>query len=240
MTTGRVNSTSAMLCVPGAIPLLERHAATLAGRAGVHLQLTDGKPCLPAHTVPSLVASDGNFARSRSEVGHFDPEDIRKEWQAQIEVFMDLGLAPTHIDTHHHVHKDPAIFEVFLAIARRYRIAARALNPAQVSSLRSAGVPCVDHCQTNWYGNTSAVSLIACLSEAWRTVGPTGTVELMCHPGQIDADLPLRSRYVAERQLELDILCSTDLTGHYEQHGVRVIGMSDLSNLKVHRVSEAR
>jgi predicted glycoside hydrolase/deacetylase ChbG (UPF0249 family) len=69
---------------------------------------------------------------------------------------------------------------------------------------------------------------MACLSEAWRAAGPTGTVELLCHPGHIDADLPLRSRYVSERQMELDILCATDLTGSYTQHRVRVIGMSDL------------
>jgi len=49
-------------------------------------------------------------------------------------------------------------------------------------------------------------------------------VELLCHPGQIDADRLRRSRYVEQRQLELDILCSTDLTGN----GVRLIGMSDL------------
>jgi predicted glycoside hydrolase/deacetylase ChbG (UPF0249 family) len=213
-----------MLCVPGSIALLERHARTLAGGAGVHLQLTEGKPCLPAHSVPSLVASDGNFARSRSELGPLEPDDIRREWQAQIEIFMEVGLAPTHVDTHQHVHKEPAIFEVFLAIAQRYRIAARVMNPAQATSLRSAGVPCVDYCQTNWYGNITAESLIACLSEAWRRVGSTGTVELMCHPGQIDADLSLRSRYVGQRQLELDILCSTDLTGN----GVRLIGMPEL------------
>ncbi len=227
MAKGPVTSTSAMLCVPGAIALLERHASKLAGRTGVHLQLTDGKPCLPAHTIPSLVAKDGNFAPSRRELRPLDPEQIRREWDAQMGVFMDLGLAPTHVDTHQHVHKEPAIFEVFLDIARRFRIAARAMNPGQVASLRSAGLPCVDYCQTNWYGNVTAESLIACLSEAWRTVGPTGTVELMCHPGQIDADLPLRSRYVSQRQLELDILCTADLTGN----GVRLIGMSDLTGM---------
>jgi len=213
-----------MVCVPGAIALLQRHTCTLAGRAGVHLQLTDGIPRLPAHVIPSLVTKDGNFARSRSELGPLEPDEIRREWQAQAETFMDLGLTPTHVDTHQHVHKEPAIFEVFLAIARRYRIAARAMNPAQVTSLRSAGVPCADYCQTNWYGNITAESLIACLSEAWRSIGSTGTVELMCHPGQIDADLLLRSRYITQRQLELDILCSTDFTGN----GVRLIGMSDL------------
>ncbi len=224
MAKGPVTSTSAMLCVPGATALLKRHACTLAGRAGVHLQLTSGKPCLPALTIPSLIARDGNFARSRHELGPLELDDIRREWQAQVEIFMDLGLAPTHVDTHQHVHKEPAIFEVFLAIARRYRIAARAMNPTQAASLRSAGVPCVDYCQTNWCGNVTAESLIACLSEAWQTVGATGTVELLCHPGQIDADLFLRSRYVEQRQLELDILCSTDLIGN----GVRLIGMSDL------------
>ena len=51
MEMGAVTSTSVMTCAEGAKGRVRRHAGTLRGRAGVHLQLTAGKPRLPGALV---------------------------------------------------------------------------------------------------------------------------------------------------------------------------------------------
>lgn len=229
MERGSVTSTSAMTCVPGAVSLLQRYGPRLVARVGVHLQLTDGKPLLPAQEVPSLTGSGGRFPRSRRELGSLNSDEIWREWQTQVQVFTNLGLTPTHFDTHRHVHKEPLIFELFLAIAQRYRLPARATNPAQAAALRSAGVPCAGYCQTSWYGKPTLESLIESLSAAWRMAGASDSVELMCHPGQVDAELQVRSVYVAHRQLELDILRSAELSAYLQRQDIRLIGMSALN-----------
>jgi predicted glycoside hydrolase/deacetylase ChbG (UPF0249 family) len=49
---------------------------------------------------------------------------IQKEIHEQIEAFLDTGLIPSHIDTHHHVHGFPQIFESLIEAIDRYGIKA--------------------------------------------------------------------------------------------------------------------
>ena len=56
-----------------------------------------------------------------------DPEfitKIRKEIDAQITAFLDTGLTPSHLDTHHHVHGFPCIFEALVEALDSYKIKA--------------------------------------------------------------------------------------------------------------------
>lgn len=47
---------------------------------------------------------------------------IEPEIRRQIEKFMDLGLKPTHIDSHFHIHVHPVIFPILARLAREYKI----------------------------------------------------------------------------------------------------------------------
>jgi predicted glycoside hydrolase/deacetylase ChbG (UPF0249 family) len=47
---------------------------------------------------------------------------IKQEILDQIEAFLDTGLIPSHIDTHHHVHGFPRIFETLMEAMDRYGI----------------------------------------------------------------------------------------------------------------------
>jgi predicted glycoside hydrolase/deacetylase ChbG (UPF0249 family) len=51
-------------------------------------------------------------------------QKIQGEIQEQIEAFLDTGLIPSHIDTHHHVHGFPQIFEPMIEAMERYKIKA--------------------------------------------------------------------------------------------------------------------
>jgi len=222
-----VSSTSAMVCDPAAAALLVRHANTLAGRAGLHLQLTDGFPCADSVRLPSLVTEGGCFARFPNELGTPDPDEIRIEWRAQVEMFLQSGLTPSHIDTHHHVHALPAAFEVYCEIAQRCGVPARTLSPEMTESLRSRAIPCADYCETAWLGADATLErLLELVTAAFDRCGGHGVVELMCHPGYANRFLSARSVYVSRREEELHILCSDQLARQLRRLGVEIAGMA--------------
>ncbi len=209
---GGVTATTAMICVPGAVERLRRWAPTIAGRIGAHLQLTSGTPVLPPDRVRSLVLEDGKFPSRRKEVRKPKCEEIVNEWRAQIELLLQAGIEPTHLDSHHHIHRLPAVLPAFLEIARQYGLPARSVDPAMTATLRAAGVRCVDVTLTGWYGGElSAASLERVLTEGAREYPGTESLELMCHPGFYDSDLELCSRYTTDRERELAVLCDPTL-----------------------------
>jgi predicted glycoside hydrolase/deacetylase ChbG (UPF0249 family) len=231
MRKGLVSSTSALVCEPAAVAWLVRHAKALAGRIGLHLQLTDGSPCAHSARLRSLVTEEGCFLRFPEGLGTLDLDEIRIEWRAQLDLFLRSGLTPSHIDTHHHVHGLPGVFEVYCEIAQRCRAPARTLNRRMTESLRSRGIACADYCETRWLGSDVTLeSLVERLEVAFERCGGNGVVELMCHPGYTDRRLSTRSVYVSGRERELHILCSSRLGRRLNQLGIEIAGMAAVGN----------
>ena len=127
---GVLTSTTLMANFPGAEAALER-ARREAPRLGIglHLNVTEGRPLSGAAAAP-LVDAAGEFGRSltaldravrRSEEAR---QAVAREWEAQIAWARDHGLAPTHLDSHKHVHLFPAILPTVIDLARRHGIGA--------------------------------------------------------------------------------------------------------------------
>jgi predicted glycoside hydrolase/deacetylase ChbG (UPF0249 family) len=137
--------TSASLLANGAAFVLAAEMArTTPGLGvGVHLNLSDGKPAAEPETVTSLLNDEGEFAGSpeglllRIARRAVQLGEVEREWDAQIARVRDVGIAPTHLDGHKHVHMLPGLFEIALRLAKRHGIAAiRVAN--EESSLRTA------------------------------------------------------------------------------------------------------
>ena len=110
---------------------------------GVHLNLSDGAPIADRESVTSLLNNDGNFAcgpehllMKRARRGLI-LEEVKEEWDAQIQRVRDSGIRPTHIDGHKHVHMLPGLFEIALRLAKKYSIEAIRVS-LEESSLRTA------------------------------------------------------------------------------------------------------
>lgn len=54
-----------------------------------------------------------------------NPEEVEREWTAQIEKFLSYGLKPTHLDSHHHVHGLPILHDVLERLAATYNVPIR-------------------------------------------------------------------------------------------------------------------
>jgi predicted glycoside hydrolase/deacetylase ChbG (UPF0249 family) len=97
-----------------AIDMINEHAGF---PVGIHIDLDSllgwKSPGKEKFTRPELdqILNNANFVQK-----------LKQEIHKQIEVFLGAGLIPSHIDTHHHVHGFPQIFEPLVEAMDRYGI----------------------------------------------------------------------------------------------------------------------
>lgn len=97
---------------------------------GIHLNLTQGKPCLSETTNSILLCKNSEFNGSIRQkpifsLKHTDRKIITNELTAQIELFIkSFGFAPSHIDGHHHIHTEWAVIRIVAPLAKKYGIGA--------------------------------------------------------------------------------------------------------------------
>jgi len=130
-------------------------------------------------------------------VNEDNPEAVRKEAEAQMEMFRSLmGRNPTHIDSHQHSHRREPAHSIVLAIAEELSLPVRGFSP----DVRYCG---------EFYGQTheglpypegiSVENLLRILKNL-----SAGCTELGCHPGY-GSDLD--TMYQVEREQEILTLC---------------------------------
>ncbi len=114
-------------------PLFDRCVAELKERpgleVGVHLNLTDGPPVLPAASVPTLVDRRGLFpggrhyrVAARLLAGRSSPREAHAEWRAQIRRALDAGLRVRHLNSHGHIHLLPPLHGVVADLVEEFAV----------------------------------------------------------------------------------------------------------------------
>ena len=217
---GLVTSTTVLASLPPQ-PELDAAAADAAGLGlGLHFNLTWGRPVSPAETVPSLVDAEGRFGRDLAALGErARPDDVRREAEAQIESFTRrFGRAPTHLDSHHHVHRVARVMDAVVDVVLAARLPLRSQDTGFREGLRRRDVATTDHfvgdAQSEPYWTTERLlDQLAIL--------PLGLTELMCHPGVFDADLAY-SRYGRQRDVELSALCDPEARATVERLDIQL------------------
>ena len=231
---GIVTSTTLMANAPGA-----ERAAALARKCprldvGVHLVLTYARPLTDPARIPSLVERDGSFPRSPSAIvgeGRVSGEEALVEYRAQFARAEELlGRRPSHIDTHHWVHDDPALEWAVGELAVETGVAARQHDAAQRERLRARGVRTPDRfCRAFQHGDNVAVAALLRILAAIASDGD-GTTELMCHPGEKgDAELLATSSYARERPVELATLTDARVRAAIAEHGLVLSTFAELA-----------
>ena len=128
IATGIVTSTSVLALAPGFAPSVRwLDDAPHLGR-GAHLAAVgEDPPLLSAREVPTLVDRRGRMWSSwrvflpRAAAGRIDPDDLRREFAAQIDAITSAGVAIDHLDTHQNIHLWPMVSDVVLGLGRAAR-----------------------------------------------------------------------------------------------------------------------
>lgn len=225
---GIVSSTTVMVNLPGLRESLQHIRDLPMLGLGLHLNLTFGPPASPAEKVRSLLGSDGWLIRDPAwQLRAGDPEEMAREWGAQLEAFVTaVGRPPTHLDTHHNIHAQPPASEIALDLARRFRIPLRPVTPLVHAAMAAAGLPV----PSRLIGDIAAgpywtvTRLLQCLDEL-----ADGVTELCCHPGRFDEAL-LVSRYNRQREAELQALIDPAVRQRLRERGVALLTYADLAS----------
>ena len=246
---GVVTSVSILVNTPGFDDAVRR-AEALGARVsiGLHFNLTTGRPVSPAPSVPSLVDASGRFLTlprlvARALGGRLRAAEVRREADAQFARLCSAGLAPDHVDSHRHVHAAAAVRgpRVGAAHAAGVRIVRRPLEPlfarpagpaallkraalAAAWSTPSAGPSPVPGTASFrglalLGGRGFEADLLALLDAL-----PTGSTELMVHPGREDASIATWDPYIAGRAVELAALLSPSTRERLARSGLTLTG----------------
>ena len=126
-TRGCLTSTTLMAHMPAAEYAVELAKDLPDLSVGVHLSLCTGRPVAPASQIPSLTMEDGSFLPApemmrRAQRGKLLVKDIEIEFSAQVERLIELGISPSHLDSHHNIGVYPQPFFALLRVAKKYNI----------------------------------------------------------------------------------------------------------------------
>jgi predicted glycoside hydrolase/deacetylase ChbG (UPF0249 family) len=148
-------------------------------------------------------AAAAAYARANPELGvglHLEPGDVA----SQLDRFRRLtGAAPTHLDSHHHVHLQEPMRSAALAAGRELGVPVRSLHPE------------IRYTEAFFGRDAIGVDALLCLLAGL----PEGITELGCHPG-LGRDYS--SSYVEERELEAATLCDPRVRGAIERGGIEL------------------
>lgn len=197
--------------------LLRRPALEVA----IHLDLTDGRPVLPAAAVPSLVNRNACFRGGRHYgvlarilAGLMSRREIRAEWRAQVAAALRAGIEIKQLTSHGHVHLLPQLRGVVLDLVEEFAIPQlrvvrsgesvrglllRACSTGLVEAATRRGlvVACADRIIGLGHpGSIDRQRLFTALSGARG-----GTVELIVHPAAGRNDYHRRWGYSGEEEM---------------------------------------
>ncbi len=152
----------------------------------------------------------------------FDLSDINAthaEFLRQMEVFVAaMGLMPTHIDSHRHVHlDDPNLFLYF----REW------VEPLGVPLRGDGKVNFVGGFYAQWEWKVTELKYVSVpfLQTMLRTEVPPGVTEFSCHPGYLSDGY--HCVYSAEREAELVTLTDPRIRQTIEEEHIHLISYAD-------------
>jgi len=217
---------------------------------GVHLTLVEENSVSP--NLPTL-APHGVLPRTYGKLVkkvitcQIRLPEIETEFRAQIEKCLLAGIKPTHLDSHQHTHALPLIFPIAIRLANDYKIPGIRIP---------RGIPSLQDLSANRFASKCVLSLLAHTDAAFiprgscKTTGhfkglfesgslsenrllqilenlPTGTSELVCHPG-CDDPSPRYANWNQRRQLELASLTSASAKVAIKNLGIQLINYRQL------------
>jgi predicted glycoside hydrolase/deacetylase ChbG (UPF0249 family) len=176
--------------------------------------------------VPSLVDEAGYFypeSRIDEFLDQVDVAELEREYRAQIEHVLDVGLRPSHLDSHCGIHiRREEIFEMTLGLAREYSLPIRAYyQPFFIEEMRRRGCPTNDHNLMDSYA-LDTVEKAARYARMLRAL-PGGLYEWAVHPGIGNAELRAAVPSWRVRQTDFDFVVSQEARAFLQEEGIILV-----------------
>ena len=245
-----------MVGAPAAADAVARARRLPRLRVGLHVNLVDGKPVLPAEQVPDLVDAAGDFDANllRAGMRFFANRKARRqlaaEIRAQFAAFRATGLALDHVNAHRHMHVHPTVAGLILGIGRDFGMRAMRVPNEPWRLIRRAaaeGAPLLPPLYAPWIAllrrrlRRAGLALNdRLLGLAWTgamtearllsllNVLPAGCSEIYCHPAQRQTPLLRRTMPHYRPVDELQALLSARVRALVAERAIALVSYADL------------
>lgn len=210
------------------------HAVALASEypemgVGVHLNLTKGAPIIAN---AQTISTKGHFHPRDYVIAHvkeFDLNEVFAEWKAQIEKVTDAGIKPTHLDSHHHVHMLEPLNKVILSLALQYEIPIRDHFEGSHAVLHTDQLIDMKFASETGHEQMSADALEKLDDILILLTKEDQSVELIVHPGYLDATVMRETSLQLERAYMTDFLIHSDFAQRVKAYeNIECIHFGDL------------
>jgi len=212
---------------------------------GCHLVLIGGKSQLSGKALPDSPAQ---------LLGALALREVRpyEELRAQVLRILEVGIRPSHLDTHKHTHLAPPVLDAVARLSEEFAIRwvrrpfdfpLNALRGSVPRLKRATGyalgllrqrfhrVLARHGCRTTDHfagfqitGRFRTEELVRLMS-----IIPDGSTELMCHPGQCGEALrSARTRLKESRVRELEALVAAETREAVERNGIELVNFAGL------------
>ena len=215
---------------------------------GLHLALVEERAVLGPDVLPTLVDETGRFPRTSTEfiqraiLGGISWHEVEQEIAAQIALFQKTGLRLSHLDSHQHLHMFPPVFQIVRRLAswmdnvwirnsagpwrkpphvrmgRWIQQIGLNLTCLSARALHGSSLP---EMPDGMYGfDVGGCLTPSSLEQILRRI-PDGLYELICHPGEDDAETRTRYSHWGYRWAEeLETLTSPETQVALKKHGI--------------------
>ena len=202
---------------------------------GLHLVLDKDVPICDPQNIPSLVTTAGRlmcYANLQAREQELDINEVRREFQAQIDCFLASGLKLTHLTSHHFVATlTPAIYAVVLELAQTYQVPLRHevtklplkhqaayQDLWQKSTVKTTGA--LITAQQGPYLTPADIQQQLLLVD--QTVPPV----ILCHVGYLSSALRQKSSLTTNRLVELETLKTLQAMAYWQRNNWQLIDYS--------------
>jgi len=181
---------------------------------GVYETLTDQKGRLLPLVVIEQRVGDGTLSL----------EEVEREFEAQIKKVLKSGIVPSHVDSHHHVHRLPGVSDVTIRVAKKYGIDKMRSGDKGMPIDKTLGIGTTEYFEMGFFKDGVSTRNLKKLLENSKG----NSIEVMVHPAVVDSKLQMVSTYNQIRKVEKDILTSEELRTFLKQRNYDV---TDFTNL---------
>lgn len=199
---------------------------------GLHLVLDKDVPIRDPQSIPSLVTTTGrlaSYANLQARAQELDLNDVRREFQAQIDCFLASGLKLTHLTSHHFVATlTPAIYALVLEMAENYHVPLR----HEVAKLpQKQQIAYQDLWQKSMVKTTGALITAqqgpyltpADIRHQLSLVDQAVLPVILSHVGYLSSVLRQKSSLTTNRLLELETLKTLQAMAYWPKNGWQLI-----------------
>jgi predicted glycoside hydrolase/deacetylase ChbG (UPF0249 family) len=234
---GMITSVSVMVNMPyfdDAIAYLKKHPDV---SIGLHFNISEGSPISPTNKVGNLVREDGNFFYWTAIIlsiffRRLKLDEISTELTTQYALLKQTGLKISHIDSHHHIHLYPRIFQMVMKFAEKQNVKSiryKAFHPARLlfwfknpPTIKQFIIICMCLVDSIFFAKEGQLYEVNNLYDiAWnkrlneKTFAkylsslPSGTTEIISHPAIMSKEG--NRKFLESRQKGLNMLLSNSV-----------------------------